>query len=104
MWVDFLRQGQPPEKVLSYILGSQEYFDRAGDNPEEFVQRLFRDVTGRRPTEREFDYWMRQMRHRSRADVAYAFLTRYAPSWDERPYYPDESRYDYRRPYWPYRR
>src|SRR5262245_8235559 len=56
-WVAALLQGNQPEAVLATILGSEEYLLRSGGTPEGFVQNLFKDLTGRRPSQAEFDYW-----------------------------------------------
>jgi len=101
-WVQALQQGQEPEQVLSGILGSDEYFQNAGGTPAAFVRRLYEDVTGRRPTPREEDTWVRQVYHRARSDVAYAVLTRNAQNWDD-DHDAWRDRHDYRRPYNPYR-
>ena len=103
-WAGAIRNGQPPEQVLAGILNSDEYYAKAGNSPEGFIETLFQDVVGRRPTDREFDYWVRRAYRESRTDVAYALLARYPQSWQTEPYYPDSYRYDYRRPTWPYRR
>jgi len=101
-WVQALRSGQEPEQVLSGILGSDEYYNNAGGRPASFVRRLFEDVVGRQPSRGEEENLVRQVYHRSRTDVAYVVLTRYAQSWDARDR--DWSdRHDYRRPYSPYR-
>jgi len=103
-WVQALQRGQEPEQVLSGILGSDEYYRRAGSTPEGFVRQLFLDLVGNRPTPRQMDYWTRQLYHRSRADVAYAVLTRQAQNWDWDDRDRDHSdRHDYRRPYSRYR-
>jgi hypothetical protein len=102
-WVDALRTGQPPEKVLAGILGSQEYFTNAGGTPEAFVRALFMDLTGRQPTFQELNYWARRLNYSNPTDVAYDLLTRYPQSFSgAQPYFPDEHRYDVRRPAWPY--
>ncbi len=76
VWVDAVRNGQEPNAVLASILGSQEYYDKAGGTPERFVQTLYRDVTGRPPTRGEMEYWVRRANDRDRTDVAYGVLTR----------------------------
>jgi hypothetical protein len=52
-WIESLRCGQPPEKVLAGILGSDEYYGNAGNNPCGFIRTLFRDVVGRPPSPAE---------------------------------------------------
>jgi hypothetical protein len=103
-WVNALRRGQAPERVLASILSSQEYFERSGRTPRGFIETLFRDLTGRRPTPRELSHWMRRLTFGSRADVAYELLMRFPQNWDTGPFRPDDWRYDYRRPNWPFRR
>jgi hypothetical protein len=76
VWVEAVRNGQEPNAVLAAILSSQEYYDKAGGTPEGFVQALFQDTTGRRPTPEEMGYWIRRVVDRDRTDVAYAVLTR----------------------------
>jgi len=94
-WIRSLQQGQDPERVLATILGSDEYYTRAGGSPAAFVRRLFDDVGNRRPTQREMDYWVHQVRHRNRDDVAYGILTRNAQNYDDDRDHHDN--YDYRR-------
>jgi len=101
-WAAALQQGQSPEQVLSGILGSDEYYRRAGGTPRDFVRQLYEDLVGRPPTRAEMDSWARQVYYGNRADVAYSLLARHAQNWD--PNAADWSdRYDYRRPYHRYR-
>jgi len=102
-WVQGLQSGQDPEQLLAGILGSDEYYTRAGGTPRGFIQRLYLDLLTRRPTPREEDYWLRRMYHDSRTDVAHALLSRNAQSWDRDrgPDWPE--RHDYRRPVSRYR-
>jgi len=102
-WVQALQQGQNPDQVLSGILGSDEYYRRAGGTPERFVRQLYDDVAGRRPTPREVDHWARRLYSDSRADVAYAILTRNARNYDDHDRDDWRDRHDYRRPYDRYR-
>jgi len=102
-WVQALQQGQNPDQVLSGILGSDEYYRRAGGRPERFVRQLYEDVGGRRPTAREVDYWARRVYHDSRADIAYAILTRHTGNYDDNDRDDWRDRYDYRRPNYRYR-
>jgi hypothetical protein len=100
-WVAALRQGNSPEMVLAPILGSQEYWDRAGGSPQGFITNLFRDIAGRNPNPAEFNHFMRRMRTQSRIDLAYALLTRYPMSWQmpTTTFPPPEPSWDYRRPF-----
>lgn len=104
VWTNELRGGQDPHSVLSTILGSDEYYTRAGSTPEGFVRTLFRDLTERPPSPQEMDHWARRAAYGDRNDIAYALLTRYPQTWAQGPAIPDDHRYDYRRPAWPYRR
>jgi hypothetical protein len=49
-WSRHLVQGEEaPEDALARLLGSAEYYERAGATPEGFVRALFLDLTGREP-------------------------------------------------------
>jgi hypothetical protein len=100
-WVEALASGQDPDQVLSGILGSDEYYRRAGGTPGAFINRLYRDVAGRRPTPGEVRHWLREFHSSSRGDIAYAILTRNGQDLDDRDRLSD--RYDYRRPWSRYR-
>ena len=75
--VTLLRQGHPPEVVLAGILGSDEYFQRAGRRSEAFVRALFLDLAGRRPTPAELRHWRQRSRILGRQDVAYEMILRF---------------------------
>ncbi len=49
------------------FLGSQEYFDRTGNNNIVWMERVFTEITGRVPTAAEMDQWMRRF-----ASVSYS--------------------------------
>ena len=103
-WIQALQQGQSREQVLAGILGSDEYYRKAGARPAPFVRELYQDLMGRNPRAEEVRYWVNQLYHHSRTDVAYSLLTRTAGNWD----WDDDDRdwrdrYDYRRPYHRYR-
>ena len=88
-WEQALDQGQNPDKLLSGILGSNEYFLRAGGTDPGFVQTLFADVNGRLPVQAEYALWLNQLSqlegsvpaYEARDDVAYAMLLRYPQNW-----------------------
>jgi len=104
-WIRALRSGQDPDQVLSGILGSDEYYNRAGATPRAFVSQLYEDLTGKAPVPREGEHWTRQLYFRSRSDVAYAILTRQAGNWQwehrDKDWWSDN--HDYRRPYQRYK-
>jgi hypothetical protein len=103
-WTNALHSGSSPAFTLSGILGSDEYYARAGYSPQGFIRTLFADLTGREPTYEDFNYWLRRLAFEDRRDVAYALLESYPQSWRAAPrYYPGENGY-YRSPYRPYRR
>jgi len=80
-WTDSLRSGNHPALVLASILGSDEYFAKAGNTREGFVRTLFLDVAGREPTRRELGYWVNRLSVETNRDVAYAFLLNYPAAW-----------------------
>ncbi len=125
--------GQTPTQVLAGMLGSDEFYTKAGSTPEGFVRLLFTDIVGRPPSERELGYWTGRLYSESRSDVAAELLGQYPQSWTSSWPPPDRDRYwrpdydrdrrdrdrdwererqrererrdfDYRRPYYPYRR
>ena len=77
VWVEQLRSGQPPEGVLAQILGSTEYYNRAGGSPDRFVAQLHRDLTGRPIAQREIAFWVNQLYRMDRNDLAYQMTMRY---------------------------
>jgi hypothetical protein len=97
-WVQALESGQPADQILSGILGSTEYYNNAGGTPDRFVGRLFTDLNGRPPSREEMEFWVRRLHIANPNDVAFEMLTRYPQHWGEEPYFPDEHRYDIRRP------
>jgi hypothetical protein len=113
-WVGALRSGQAPESVLAQILGSDEYYMRAGNSPEAFVSRLHQDLTGRPPAPGEARFFIDRVYQSGRQDVAYQMLMRYpqnwgsAPSprfqydWDRDGYRRERDEHEFRRPYWRY--
>jgi len=105
-WIEAIRQGQAPEAVLAQIVGSSEYYMRAGGTPDRFVRRLYLDLTGRPPSPRETQFWLNSLYQSDRQDVAYQMLQRYPQGWGGGAYQPGiystTPEYDYRRPYYRY--
>ena len=46
--------------VQTEVLGSQEYFDRVGNNNAAWLQRVFAEILGRNPSYDEMNQWMRR--------------------------------------------
>ena len=49
-WQAHLEQGRTPQEILSYILGSSEYFDRLGNQRDPYLSELHRTIVGKEPT------------------------------------------------------
>jgi hypothetical protein len=84
-WVAQLNQGVPADRVLASILGSDEYYLRAGSTPQGFITRLYSDVLQRAPTPAELDYWVRRMYTTDRTAIADAVLTQNPGVWVSTP-------------------
>lgn len=115
-WTERLRRGESPCDVLGYILGSYEYYTRAGYSPEGFVNQLFLDLAGRPPTPEEFRRYVRRAERRERSQVARELLHRFPGAchdvriWDrdrrddhDHDWWDDDDRWDRNR-HWLYRR
>jgi hypothetical protein len=80
-WVDQLNQGAPPDAVLAGILGSPEYYARAGSTPEGFISRLYADILKRPATSSELGYWVPRMYTEDRSTIADTLLTQNPGIW-----------------------
>jgi len=101
-FVDALQSGADPNQALAGILASAEYQRNAGGTPAGLIRRLYRDLAGRAPTDRELGYWEAELYRSPPSDVAYALLTRYPQHWDDSAP-PWKDQYEYRRPGWRHR-
>jgi hypothetical protein len=110
-WSDRIRTGVPADSVEAGILGSDEYYGRHGNNLDAWVRAVYRDVLGRPATPREADFWSRRAYTQGLEAIALEILARRPRAsavpmpnrnWDGSPWPPQD--YDYRRPYYPYRR
>jgi hypothetical protein len=101
-WVSLLENGASPDVVLASILGSDEYWQRAGGTPDGFVRALYMDLGRREPTRRDYDYWIRRLQYEQPSDVALGILHQFSGGWQRS----TEGEYGvYRpRPPWRYRR
>jgi tetratricopeptide (TPR) repeat protein len=80
-WPRELAQGRPPADVLSEILGSGEYYLRAGNTPQGFARGLIRDLTGQEPDPRLVREWAARVNARNHREIARALLERYPQGW-----------------------
>ena len=80
-WVNALNQGVPADQALAGILGSDEFYQRAGSTPEGFITLLFTDIVGRPPTGGDLDFWVRRLYTEDRAGVADEILTQHPGVW-----------------------
>jgi len=110
IWVEKLLRAQrnrlphPGAHVLAEILSTQEYYNKAGNTPEGFVNLLYRQLTGNSPLGGELRYWVNRVYREQRYDAAYAMVLRYSPGGNDRrrSWERDRDRdreYEYRRPY-----
>jgi hypothetical protein len=79
-WVGLLGAGQSEEQVLSHILGSPEFYNRAqalvsgGTADQRYVQALYQVLLERSAAETEVAGWGNYMSHAGQPAVALAFL------------------------------
>jgi hypothetical protein len=75
-----LQAGQSEEQVLSQILGSTEFYNRAQSSSsgqsqdQNYVQALYQVLLGRTPTGAEVDGWVAHLAGMGRQGVALAIL------------------------------
>jgi hypothetical protein len=120
-WVNLLRRGSSPQSVIAGILGSDEYFNRVGGTMPAFLQALSHEALGRPLSPSESNFWMQRAHTQTRQEIASEMLLqnpaggiivtppavvvpgreRERERAQER--WRDQERYDYRRPYYPYR-
>jgi hypothetical protein len=80
-WVNMLLQGQSEEFVLSNILATPEFFQRAqtlvstGTPDERYVQALYQLLLNRTPDANELAGWVNNLASLGQQGVALSFLT-----------------------------
>lgn len=84
-WTDQLTHGRPDDRVLAEILGSDEYYARAGSTPAGFVATLYRDLFNRPPSGEEIEFWRTVANNDGRPAAAQGLLQRYPEAWRPRP-------------------
>lgn len=81
IWVNDLAQGAPADQVLASILGSDEYYQRAGATPAGYVTRLFNDFLNRPPNPADMNFWIGRMYTENRQLLALEFLDQNPAEW-----------------------
>jgi uncharacterized lipoprotein YbaY len=57
VWSNHLNRGQPASDIQAYLLGSSEYYERYQNNPNLYVQGVYRSVNGNDPTPQQLQTW-----------------------------------------------
>jgi hypothetical protein len=76
-WIDQIRSGAEPSAELAGILAGDEYYQRAGATPNSFVERLYVEVAGRRPSQGEMDVALSRIGFLGRIGVANGVLQQF---------------------------
>lgn len=115
-WINLMRQGSTPTSVISGILGSEEYFYRVGGTMPAYIQALYREALQQPLSQAAYNFWLQRAYTQTRQQIAYDVLMLNgaggpvlappavvvpAREWDR---WHHHEQYDYRRPYYPFRR
>lgn len=74
-WLSMMARGMTIQEMEAGFISSDEYYLKAGSNPQGWVTKLYQHVLHRNPARAEVDHWIRQMRAgQSRYSVAMGFL------------------------------
>ena len=90
IWLNLFHLGHRDEEIQAAILGSPEYFIRAGSTNAGFVTSIFNDLLGRSPGPTELSNWTLFLNTHSRDEMAQAVLgsleyqARLIQSWFQR--------------------
>jgi hypothetical protein len=75
-WLGQLQSGRTPDQVAAGILGSPEYFAKAGSTNQGFITALYADVLGRAPDTSGNTFWLNALASGvSRTTVAFDFVS-----------------------------
>ncbi|QCB94995.1 DUF4214 domain-containing protein [Cellulomonas shaoxiangyii] len=74
VWVDAMERGMDTFTVEIGVLGSAEYYQRAGSTDVEFVRALYRDLLGRAAGQGDVDTWVPHVGSAGRDAVARGVL------------------------------
>lgn len=74
-WISAIAGGRSLQKFRAQLVGSNEYFTKAGGTNSAFVTRAYTDILGRAPDKAGKDYWVHKLDlGTDRGTVAEAFL------------------------------
>lgn len=74
-WLNVWTATGGPETVRAALIGSGEYFQKAGGTNQGAIQSLYNDLLRRSAVDSEEDYWLDVMGRAALANVAYGFVT-----------------------------
>lgn len=74
-WLNVWEATGGPEIVRASLIGSGEYFQKAGGTNQKAIQSLYNDLLRRTAADAEEDYWIDVMSRAALANVAYGFVT-----------------------------
>ncbi len=60
-WLEYFNRGKPIEDLPVTLLGSAEFYERAGGTDALFIERMFRVVVQRPPSNEETSRWLQQL-------------------------------------------
>jgi len=60
-WSQVLARGTTPDELRGLFLGADEYFRSLGNDPRTWFVTVFKELTGRNPSEDEIRYWLAQV-------------------------------------------
>jgi hypothetical protein len=61
-WLDQMRRGENAADVQASLLGSDEYYERLGNDPRAYVEGLYRNVGSSQAADRDIDQWADRLR------------------------------------------
>lgn len=74
-WAEKIRQGANPDQIRAQVIGSNEYYTKAGSSPQSFAAALYQQVTRRAATPAEISVVVSQLNAgKSRVSAAAAVL------------------------------
>jgi len=74
-WLNVWTATGGPEIVRASLIGSGEYFQKAGGTQQGAIQALYNDLLRRTAVEAEENYWLDVMSRAALANVAFGFVT-----------------------------